>query len=397
MSSLIIRKHSAKVWEHIPSDQPTPFYLSKFYVSLDDNKIRIVEQGESKRNAYSVFNVTIEVVGGSTFSGFTSASELLEKLEELDYPAFYRDGEFFLTEDAVISALGYTPENVANKATTLGSPNDTTYPTTQTVVTEFNKKLSNLVADYTNATTPLNIDDKAIIFQGGTPKLVNVSEFSKPSSFDQDFIYSIPKIQSPAISFMNNVGNINGTKLYGNNFVENNKNTGPLIQINSGSSSSSGYQTSGDYFPTGNCFYVEFFLYGNTPNLININFGHLPWSNGGFWININSLTKQIRAFCRSSGVDTVTAFSSNSLNNSVTYCMLIHKLTNTSVRFVVRRKSNNELIFDETVTTNVPNDNNLGRYSFLNAPSATTTAPNLVSVLTFVGIGKKLPEFLKNF
>lgn len=222
MSSLIIRKHSAKVWEHIPSDQPTPFYLSKFYVSLDDNKIRIVEQGESKRNAYSVFNITIEVVGGGTFTGFTSASALLEKLEELGYPAFYKDGE-----------LVFTPENVANKATNLTSPNNTTYPTTQAVVNGLDGRLPNAEANYTNATLPFGATDKAIVFQSGVPKLVNVSELGGGGGseyFYVSFNGYIQFVQAPTSWFGRSLGPQNvGWYTTNVNLHTQNIGTNPLI------------------------------------------------------------------------------------------------------------------------------------------------------------------------
>jgi hypothetical protein len=54
----------------------------------------------------------------------------------------------------VITALGYTPENVANKATNLTSPDNTKYPTTQAVQTALDLKLSSL---YTPLKSGFNI------------------------------------------------------------------------------------------------------------------------------------------------------------------------------------------------------------------------------------------------
>lgn len=46
--------------------------------------------------------------------------------------------------DGKQASLGFTPENIANKATNLSSPSNTTYPTTQAVSTGLNSKLENI-------------------------------------------------------------------------------------------------------------------------------------------------------------------------------------------------------------------------------------------------------------
>ena len=73
----------------------------------------------------------------------------------------------------VISALGFTPENVANKATNLNSPSNTTYPSTQAVVNE-NKKatitvelINQLTTDF-YAPNALRINSTALISGSGT-------------------------------------------------------------------------------------------------------------------------------------------------------------------------------------------------------------------------------------
>ena len=130
-ATLLIIKHSAKVWEHVASDLPKAFFLSKFYISADGDEVRIVEQGEAKRNAYAFDRVTIQVIGGGTFTNFATMDALFEKLEELGYPAFYKDGE--VTGASIISALGFTPENVSNKVNNLDTPSSSTYPSTEAV------------------------------------------------------------------------------------------------------------------------------------------------------------------------------------------------------------------------------------------------------------------------
>lgn len=49
-------------------------------------------------------------------------------------------GSVALTSAAIVAALGFTPENVANKATDLSTPNDTKYPTTLAVSTALGTK-----------------------------------------------------------------------------------------------------------------------------------------------------------------------------------------------------------------------------------------------------------------
>jgi len=93
METLIITKKSLKTWLHETSDQ-LDFILSKFYFSIDGDFFRVVEQGESKRNQYRYSNITvIDQTTNTTYSGFTSITQLSERLEQLNYPAFYRDGE----------------------------------------------------------------------------------------------------------------------------------------------------------------------------------------------------------------------------------------------------------------------------------------------------------------
>jgi len=73
----------------------------------------------------------------------------------------------------VITALGFTPENIANKATDFTSPNNTTFPTTQAVINE-NKKatitveLINLLTTSFYAPNALRINSTALINGSGT-------------------------------------------------------------------------------------------------------------------------------------------------------------------------------------------------------------------------------------
>jgi hypothetical protein len=94
MATLQIRKKSNKVWLHIASDQQD-FIISKFYFNADGLEFQIVEQGQSKRNKYTLANISVYDIGGSA-EVFSTMTALSLRLESLKYPAFYRDGESIL-------------------------------------------------------------------------------------------------------------------------------------------------------------------------------------------------------------------------------------------------------------------------------------------------------------
>jgi len=91
---------------------------------------------------------------------------------------------------SISSALGYTPENVANKATSLTSPDNTKYPTTQAVQTELDlkaNKATTLQCIGIN-TTPAYLTNNAseqimqvIEIQGG---IINVNDILHFESLD---------------------------------------------------------------------------------------------------------------------------------------------------------------------------------------------------------------------
>ncbi len=88
----------------------------------------------------------------------------------------------------VSGALGYTPENVANKATSLISPDNTKYPTTQAVQTVFNTKQDTLVSG-TNIRT---VNGNSLL--GSTDLVISASpsgstgqiQFNNGGAFDAD-------------------------------------------------------------------------------------------------------------------------------------------------------------------------------------------------------------------
>ncbi len=93
MSTLTIRKKSLKTWLHIDSGLGS-FIISKFYFNADNLFFQIVEQGNSKRLRYNISDITLfDDVNGGGAETFTTITELSLRLEALNYPAFFRDGE----------------------------------------------------------------------------------------------------------------------------------------------------------------------------------------------------------------------------------------------------------------------------------------------------------------
>lgn len=91
MATLEIRKETSKVWRHVPSDN-LPYIVSKLYIKSDGNNIRVVEIGGSQRGIYNFADVSVYDIGGVAET-FTSASELMQRLEALGYVGFFYDGE----------------------------------------------------------------------------------------------------------------------------------------------------------------------------------------------------------------------------------------------------------------------------------------------------------------
>lgn len=105
---LEIRKITNKVWKHI-NNIDGEFILSKFYVKNEFSKFLIVEVYGSKRREYAINEIEVYDIGGGseTFANFTL---LFQRLEELNYPAFYEDG--MITASSLIST------DVGNNITT---------------------------------------------------------------------------------------------------------------------------------------------------------------------------------------------------------------------------------------------------------------------------------------
>lgn len=100
MATLQIRKETSKVWRHVPSDE-LPYIVSKLYIKSEGDNIRVVELGGSQRGIYNFADVSVYDIGGVAET-FTSASELMQRLEALGYIGFFYEGE--VSPSTLISA-----------------------------------------------------------------------------------------------------------------------------------------------------------------------------------------------------------------------------------------------------------------------------------------------------
>jgi hypothetical protein len=121
MATLEIRKETSKVWKHIPSDD-LPYIVSKLYIKSDGDNIRIVEQGGSQRGIFNFANVSVFDIGGSAET-FTSVSELMQRLEALNYIGFFYDGEVtpkYKVYTALLTQIGTDAPTAVILENTLG-------------------------------------------------------------------------------------------------------------------------------------------------------------------------------------------------------------------------------------------------------------------------------------
>ena len=223
MATLEIRKETDKVWKHIPSNEPA-YIVSKLYIKSDGDNIRVVELGGSQRGIYNVNNISLFDIGG-TAETFTTASDLMQRLEALGYIGFFYEGEVspsilissdlynaitlgsdgklyvdlsgvgsvdsvngqtgivVLNADDISDAtttnkfvtsaekttwnnkqdsLGYTPENVSNKENTILDTSTTKYPTNRLVKENLDLKQNSL------GYTPENVANKSTSTTLGT-------------------------------------------------------------------------------------------------------------------------------------------------------------------------------------------------------------------------------------
>lgn len=101
--ALILRKKSTKVWTHEFNGRPV-YITPKANFNTPNETFLVIEQFGSKLGVYNATTGKVEgvpvadvTVYDDTVSGgaetFTTVTELALRLEELAYPAFYREGE----------------------------------------------------------------------------------------------------------------------------------------------------------------------------------------------------------------------------------------------------------------------------------------------------------------
>ena len=109
----------------------------------DDGNVIILDKNGNVRK----ITTATPVIWGSITGNITLQTDLVSYLSTNYYPLSSNPANYatqsFVTSQGyitnVITALGFTPENVANKVTNLNTPNNTTYPTTQAVVNKTNQ------------------------------------------------------------------------------------------------------------------------------------------------------------------------------------------------------------------------------------------------------------------
>lgn len=109
MATIQIRKKSANVWVHIPSDA-NEFRVSKFYVKDDNIEFQVVEQGGSGRKKYPLAGITVyDDTASGTPEPFVTFTALMLRLETLRYPGFnYPEvaGQIFTENSASVTFSG---------------------------------------------------------------------------------------------------------------------------------------------------------------------------------------------------------------------------------------------------------------------------------------------------
>jgi hypothetical protein len=187
MATLQIRKETNKVWKHVPSDA-LPYIVSKLYIKSDGDFIRVVEQGGSQRGQYNFADVSVYNIGGSAET-FTSAQQLMERLEALNYIGFFYEGEVspseLISSDVGNSIVLGTDGKLFSAGGGGGS-------TDWSDLTNF--------ASLTPATTPLAGTEEIAIVQDGETKRVAVSNVGGGGGSKKSFTIEIPVSQTVAAS-----------------------------------------------------------------------------------------------------------------------------------------------------------------------------------------------------
>lgn len=147
------------------------------YDSLEDAEANLkIEQFETETNnaTNSVFRSYLIVKKNATDLSDISQAKFIP----VDKFGNVITGGVALTFASIIAALGYTPEDVANKATDFSTINDTLYPSVEAVKEELDLKLPKDFSSLTNITLPLVDTDLFTVVRGGVTYKVAKSEVS---------------------------------------------------------------------------------------------------------------------------------------------------------------------------------------------------------------------------
>ncbi len=117
------------------------FIISDSEDSLKSKKTRFLDIKNKLKGYFDTFYLSLSVFDNFVEDVFDSLDNKLDKSRTASsvYGTNTAGGQTMIPFSTLQPTLGFTPENVANKATNLNSPDNTKYPTTLAVVNE-NKK-----------------------------------------------------------------------------------------------------------------------------------------------------------------------------------------------------------------------------------------------------------------
>ena len=151
------------------------FVLSDSDDELKSKKTRFLDLKTKLKSYFDTFYLSLSIFNDFVTDVFDSLDNKLDKSTTASsvYGTNTAGGQTMIPFSTLQPTLGFTPENVANKATNLTSPDDTKYPTTLAVVNE-NKKatitvelINQLTTDF-YAPNALRINSTALISGSGT-------------------------------------------------------------------------------------------------------------------------------------------------------------------------------------------------------------------------------------
>lgn len=299
------------------------------------------------------------------------------------------------------ATLGFTPENVANKATNLTSPDNTKYPTTQTVVDGLATKLDKSTTPSSVYGTDASGEQTMIPLDslGGDSETFNQSTWMF-SDFYSENLYQPPFNCSALGGGSKDVAVFSdSTQDYLGSFL-----------LFSGTSANGGYRI----IDTSNPAFGGFRVYSNLTfygvfklinqsdardRVIRIGFhnatNHVAPAHGCF-LEILGSTAYFKT--RSSSVETSSSgvsLISGSLVGGKFYKVLIEFISTTSVNCKLVDNSGN-VVLNVNHTTNIPTTGQ--RFGCgLTATITTAGSSHQIMTIDYMGVGRQKPNFLNDF